>query len=227
MAFENLRNSTSHQERVDANKFLKTSITRKVFNFHIVLVPFYYSRILKSVSSKKSDKVLVSYLSDWRDLQADLGIELSMSIAGLMLAIKMKPCLSNQQLFEFACKVQSVLWPRGNAVREAMLSYYNPFKMGGFRTERMLAAKMCSQHIDCIEYSEIGWLKSLHGILSQKGRCDLIVKRDQKHEISRVVSSVHVTPLDTNGLLFYPRLKAFNFLNGNVVLTWELAEAIV
>lgn len=227
LAFENLRNSTSHQERIAANKLLKASITRKGFQFSHSFSAVLHSRILKSGSSQESDKALLSYLSNWRDLQTDLGVELPMPIAGLMLAIKMNPCLSNQQLFEFSCKIQSVLWPRGNAVREAILSYYNPFKMGGFRTERMLAAKMCSQHIDFIEYNETDWLQSLHGILSQKGRCDLIVERDQKNEISRVVSSVHVTPLDTNGLLFYPRLKAFNFLDENVVLTWELAEAIV
>ncbi len=226
-AFEKLRNSTSHQERIIANKLLKTSITRKGYQFSHSFSAVLHSRILKSGSSKESDKALLCYLNDWRSLQTCLGIELSMSIAGLMLAIKLNSSLSSQQLFEVSCKIQSVLWPRGKAVREAVLSYYNPFKMGGFRTERILAAKMCSQQIDSIEYNTSDWLHNLHSLLSQKGRCDLIVERHQQHEISRIVSHVHVTPLDTNGLLFYPRLKSFKYLVDKAFLAWELAEVIV
>ena len=150
-----------------------------------------------------------------------------MGIVGLLLAIKNNPTVSKQELFELSCCVQSILWPRGNAVREAGLSYYNQFQMKKGRTERLLAAKLCSQQIESIPFCEQDWFKKLHYVLSQKGLCSITIGRESRYEVSKIVSLIHVTPLDTNGLLFYPRLKAFRYINESIELTWELAEAIV
>ncbi len=226
-AFESIRNSSSFEDRLIANSQLKSSITRKGFQFSHSFSAVLHSRILKAGSSVESDRVLLGYLTDWDNLQSKLEIEVPMGIVGLLLAIKNNPTVSKQELFELSCRVQSILWPRGNAVREAGLSYYNQFQMKKGRTERLLAAKLCSQQIESIPFCEQDWFKKLHYVLSQKGLCSITIGRESRYEVSKIVSLIHVTPLDTNGLLFYPRLKAFRYINESIELTWELAEAIV
>lgn len=226
-AFESIRNSSSFEERLSANLQLKSSITRKGFLFSHSFSAVLHSRILKTGSSFESDRILLGYLTDWDIIQDKLGIEVPMGIVGLLLAIKNNPSVSKKELFDLSCRVQSVLWPRGSAVREAGLSYYNQFQVKKGRTERLLAAKLCNQQIELINFSNQDWLGKLHEALSQKGLCSIMIEREHRTEVSKIVSLLHVTPLDTNGLLFYPRLKAFRYKDECIELTWELAEAIV
>lgn len=222
-----LRNVETYKERITANKSLKNALIRQGFQYSHSFSAVLYSRILKSGSNQESDIMLSKYLDRWKKIEFDLGMEIPMNIAGLLLVATDEVSTDKSEYFERACKIQSVLWPRGSTVRQAILSFYNPFKTGGYRTERLIAAKLCKDEIDNISITEIDWLDQLHALLNNKGRGNLVIPRGLKEKIASALSKIHVTPVDTNGLLFYPRMKAVKYLNDDTILTIELAEAII
>jgi len=225
-ALYNLRDAKSHKQRLEANKTLKSSLVKEGFQYSHSFSAVLHSRILKAGSSIESDKSLYSYMSKWKKLEQNLGFELPMNIVGFLLATANSE-IESSQIFNEACKIQSVLWPRGSSVRQSVLSFYNQFKTDGFRTERLLAAQLCSDNITEVSLLESDWLQKVHEIICENGQAKLVIPQNLKTQICKSISELHVTPVDTNGLFFYPRVKSVQYKQELVILTVELAEAVV
>ncbi|WP_068546534.1 protein DpdJ [Thalassotalea crassostreae] len=225
-ALYNLRDSKSHHQRIDANKALKLSLIKEGFQFSHSFSAVLHSRIVKSGSSSESDKNLFNYMSKWKEIEHLLGFELPMNIIGFLLATQ-NSSIESTQIFDSACKIQSVLWPRGSAVRQSVLSFYNQFKTDGYRTERLLAAQLCRDDISEVSLHETDWLSQLHELIREHGVAKLVIPQKLKTNICKAISELHVTPVDTNGLFFYPRVKSVQYKKESAILTIELAEAVV
>lgn len=226
-AIENLRNTLSYEDRVVANKELRSIIIKEGFQFSHSFSAVLHSRILRSGSNEESDRKLLDYLIIWKNMEDEIGIEIPMNITSLLISINESTTLNPASIFNKSCKIQSVLWPRGSSVRQANLAFYNAFNGGVFRSERLLAAKLCSDDVEEVFLKDQHWFNELHRLLSENGRVGLVVERKQKGNISDALSKIHSTPVDTNGLFFYPRLKTIKNRPGQILITLELAEAII
>lgn len=226
-ALQKLRNSNCYEERIVSNKSLRSLLIIEGFDYSHSFSAVLHSRIVKSGSSFESDKRLLSYLNTWRNLEESLGIEVPMNIISLLIAIEDAPNDKPSSIFDRSCKIQSVLWPRGTSVRQSNFAFYNAFSGGIFRSERLLAAKLSAGDMEEVSLNDKDWLGQLHSIISEKGRVILRVSRQEKSSISKALAQVHSTPVDTNGLFFYPRLKTIKNKSGCIFLTLELAEAII
>ena len=58
-------------------------------------------------------------------------------------------------------------------------------------------------------------------------RVNLLIPKEFIEQLHTIIATIHICPVDTNGLLFYPRIKSVNYETTNIVLTTELAEAVV
>ena len=139
-----------------------------------------------------------------------------------MLAVKAGSPEHN--VFSSACKIQSVLWPRGSEVRKAGLPSYSYFN-GQRRTERLLAAKLCPDRTPTVQFLENpDWLPQLQVGLRSEGRVDLVVPTSLSEKIGQITTKINSTPLDIDGLLLYPRIITIERILLDLRVRMELAE---
>jgi ATP-dependent Lhr-like helicase len=223
-AMNDVRLAQDHKTRLAANNALKSELGSAGFLFSHSFSAVLYSRILKPGSSSHTDIALSGYLERWVEMENDLGFELPMNLAAFVIAAQDN--ISKAAIFHRACQIQSVLWPRGANVRQAALSFYNPFMASNIRTERLLAAKLCIDNTPSVTLDEDDWMSKVHGYLRNLGRVDLLIPREKRHVTDRVIAHLHVSSVDTLGLFFYPRVKSVQNRGKDVELRIELAEAL-
>jgi len=149
-----------------------------------------------------------------------------MNIVGIALAIEEVSIDNPAIVFDRACGIQSTLWVKGSHVRHSALNFYNQFHVGNNRTERLLGAAVCRETCEAINYDEKSWLSDVHQTLDVSGQVDLILPRNQANAIPNIMAILHVNPLDTHGLLFFPRVSSVIRRGDEVRLRIELAETI-
>jgi len=148
-------------------------------------------------------------------------------VAFILAYAKHDSAIDNERIFNEACAIQSVLWPRGAQLRQSALQFYNPFRMGSNnRTERKLAAKLCVDTTHVIKISGPEWHDALHDELRQSGRADLFVPSERRNELNIIIALLHTKPIDTHGLLVYPRIVNMRHHIQNITMRIELAESV-
>jgi ATP-dependent Lhr-like helicase len=226
--FENIRRAGDLESRLTANRMLKKTLTAQGFHFSHSFASVLHSRVLRSGSSSVTDENLANYLADWERLELKVALELPLNIVALILAFsRHESTIDNVRIFAESCAIQSVLWPRGAQLRESALQFYNPFRMNtSTRTERKIAAKLCKDTTVVIGVFGSEWHDALHDELRHSGRADLFISGDSHSELNMVISLLHTTPIDTYGLLVYPRIVRMSHKSKNITLRIELAESV-
>tara|TARA_B110001469_G_C9456714_1_gene230378 strand:+ start:100 stop:567 length:468 start_codon:yes stop_codon:yes gene_type:complete len=151
-----------------------------------------------------------------------LGIELPLNIISVVLAVNDKE--PDHNVFSSACRIQSILWPRGHEVRNSVLTSYSYFN-GKRRTERLLAAKLCPDRTPRVDYlGHSDWLQPVHVVLCQRGRVDLVLPTASCNKIGQITTEINATPIDIDGLLLYPRIIKIERELVSLRIRMELAE---
>ena len=221
-AFNKVRTAMNYTDRLQAMKTLKPAVVEAGFDFSHSFSAVLFSRILRTNSNKKTDETLLKYLTQWAALEEKMGLELPINIIAAVIAAAEDPV----DIFKRACEIQSVMWPRGSDVREEALPFYNPFQANKQRTERLLVAKICQDTTTEVIYLSENWFRRLYEVVEEFARVDLIVSRDHIHDVSNIVTRVNVTPLDTYGLLLYPRIASMQRELNNIRVRVELSEVV-
>jgi ATP-dependent helicase Lhr and Lhr-like helicase len=226
-AFAAVRNSSCYQERLAANRLLRRSLTHKGFMVNHTFASILFSRVLRPGSGETTDREILEHLEQWDRIESRNGMELPLNVACTAIAVTQQVGVSPAAAFARACGIMSMLWVRGAAVRQASLGYYNRFQaIGDARTERLLGAMVCEDQTPSVQFSDGNWLSDVHGVLDETGSVDLIIERAKWSVIPAVVATLHVVPLDTHGLLLYPRVRSARRGTNHIHLWIELPEAI-
>ncbi len=224
---ESVRKSNTFKQRITSGKELKQTLIDSGFQFSHSFSAVLYSRILRPGSSENTDDQLEAYLESWQQLEKDLGFEIPLNIISLIISTQLNPSNDSRKIFSEACRIQSVLWPRGSVVRQSTLSFYNQFNPNNNRTERLLVEPFCADIIQTIEFNEKNpWLERVHKVLNNEGRVELLVPREFNSKLTEIVSIICVAPLDTFGLLLYPRVSTIRRNIDYIILRLELAERV-
>lgn len=226
--FENIRKAGDLESRISSNRMLKKTLTAQGFHFSHSFASVLHSRVLRPGSSSTTDENLANYLADWERLELKVALELPLNIVAFILAFsRHESTIDNERIFNESCAIQSVLWPRGTQLRQSVLQFYNPFRMDiNSRTERKLAAKLCKDTTVVVEITGPEWHAVLHNELRRSGRADLRVSGDRHSELNMFISLIHTVPIDTYGLLVYPRIVSMRHKSENITLRIELAESV-
>ena len=220
-AFHEVRASRNYKDRRKAMKKIESTVKESGFEFSHSFSAVLFSRILKPNSSERTDKELYDYLKQWQALEESVDIEIPINIIAAVIAAVDAP----NDIFKRACEIQSVLWVRGCDIRQEALPFYNPFQ-GEKRTERLLAAKICQDKTTEVFHLSSDWLQRIYEVLEKFARVDLVVSRENKSEISKLITNINVTPLDTYGLLLYPRIVSIHRDLENIRIRVELSEVM-
>lgn len=221
-----VRGAGDLQQRRDANAELHRILLSEGFTLSHSFLSVLHSRVLRPGSSDSTDANLLDLLSNWRALEAHSGLEWGLNIVAHALATKeLGRQASPVEVFQGLCRNQGLLWPRGNAIRQSEMSYYNPFQNSVATTERLLGSLLFAETQSHVQFSP-DYLAELHKVLCRAGRADLLLPRAQITKISQLISDIQLQPVDHSGLWLYPRIGAITRLQDGLVLRVELAEAI-
>ena len=221
-SLDRVRSANNYSERLSANQQLKHTLIESGFEFSHSFASVLFSRVLRPGSNIDSDTLLYEYLTFWASLEKQLDLELPINIAAVVIV---RSNQTDDDIYQKACEIQSVLWPRGSSVRQENLPFYNQFQSHNNRTERLLAIKLCQEEVREIFFKSQKWLESLYEAISLQGSAELIVDRDYANQISCIVTKINVTPLDTAyGLLLYPRIISIRRELNSIRMTVELSE---
>jgi ATP-dependent Lhr-like helicase len=221
-----VRGASDLQQRREANAELHSVLLSVGFCLSHSFLSVLHSRVLRPGSSSNTDEHLLELLEKWRNLEDFSGLEWGLNIAAHAMAAKnLGRSARSVDIFKDLCRNQGLLWPRGNAIRQSEMSYYNPFQNGVTTTERILGSLLFAEQEPHVEFSS-DYLTELHQVLEGAGRVDLIIPRAQVASISRLISEILLNPVDHSGLWLYPRIGAMKRLKDGLVLRIELAEAI-
>lgn len=214
-------------DRVKANNLLKAALRAAGFHLSHSFMAVLYSRVLRPGSNEGSDARLTDALSDWTALEDALGFEIPMHIASVAHVVRQLNDFHDYAVvYDKACQLQAVLWPRGMAVRQYALQAYNRFDVSKTRTERVVGEYFCSNQATRLSVEDPLWLKLAHEELGETGRVDIDVPRGKLNALNGVIAQLQTVPFDAMGLLFYPRVAGMARKGGGVTLSVEFAEAV-
>jgi superfamily II DNA or RNA helicase len=223
-AIEDVRFSSSYKERLDSTRNLRSMLSERGFIVSHTFSTVLNSRVLRAGSSAATDARLLEYLNLWREIEAKAGLELPMNIAATILGVGEVSANDPAIAFERACEIQSMLWVRGNNVRDAALKFFNPFHIGNTRTERLIGASICEDNCRATRYEKDNWLAHVHHAIDTDGQVDLVLQRSSFGEMTSIVATLHVSPIESRGLTFFPRVRSVIRRGNELRLRIELAE---
>lgn len=225
-ALASVRGAGDLQQRREANAELHRVLLSEGFALSHSFLSVLYSRSLRPGSTEATDAHLLDLLKAWRALEDNSGLEWGLNIASHALASKeLGGQATPGEVFQGLCRNQGLLWPRGNAIRQSEMSYYNPFHNDVATTERLFGSLLFAEQELNVQFSP-DYLAELHVVLCRAGRADLLLPRAQITKISQLIAEIQLQPVDHSGLWLYPRIGAITRLQDSVVLRVELAEAI-
>jgi superfamily II DNA or RNA helicase len=223
-AFKSHRESKQFSERVKANTIINENLKKMgtilSHSFNSIL----HTRVLKAGSSNETDKDLKCWMDRWREIEADLKIEIPLNIASFLIAKEITP-ENNVTINKLKDKVIGQLWPRGNVVRQSSTQFYNRFIGGNNRTERLLVEQMISDNGEIIKYGE-NWIEELQQGIKAKGLIKLVVLPEHLSKLNKIILKINTIQIDQLGMFFHIRVNRIDRHFGEIILFVELAEVI-
>lgn len=220
-----IRACSDLQRRREASSDLHKTLLNEGFVLSHSFLSILYSRVLRPGSDKGTDQTLFDLLEQWRGLESSSGIEWGLNIISHALSKNaLSTAASSSEVFQGLCRNQGLLWPRGNAIRQSEMSYYNPFKVGATTTERLIGKFLFSELGASVKF-DAEYLQELHRVLINMGQVDLLIQRKNISSLSKIITEIQLNPVEHLGLLLYPRIASVKRSERNIVLRVELAEA--
>lgn len=228
-SIEVIRNSQTHGERVHAIDDLKTEIRQSGYIANHDFVSLLFSRLIKPGSTSDTDEKLSKAISTWKDIEENIGFEVPLNVAALILSILDNGLDSNpKELYKKSVIYQSLLWPKGSQIRNSSINSYNQFSMDkNAKIERLLITHLFLKESPYIKITDDdSWIDLLHKSLIDIGSVNLLLNRSRRRMLSSVIAKVNVTPLHSESLLFYPRCSGLSYEMGDFVIRVEFAEVV-
>lgn len=226
-----MRQASDYQSQLNAQNALLATLQQTGFMTSHSFMSAVNTRLLRPKSGQQQDEMLYELQANWRAEETRLGIEVPQRVYAFSCSLntQLDNCLpdANQvqgdlQTWRFNV-INGLLWPRGYSVRDAHLTYYNPYAFAG-PTERLLVKFFTGETCATVSYADEKWLEACHQTLELQGRCELIASTDQ--EVSHALAELLVKPVDMYGLFFYPRISAVRRDQQELYIQLEIVEAI-
>ena len=222
--FHYVRAAGDHQQRKEANLALQEFLLKEGFILHQSFLNLLYSRILRPGSHQDTDAELLSLFQKWQDLEQNTGFEWALNLFTHTAAYQNSQTKNLNDIFDLHCNYQSVLWSRGQLVRNTELSFYNPFYPNNL-TERLLLKSLFSEKVYTLSI-EYDYLEKLQLLLIEKGVVDLFIAKSSDISVAKIMMQLQEQHLDYFGLWLYPRVIGLYHDPKGVILRVELAEAV-
>ncbi|MBB6055500.1 protein DpdJ [Tolumonas osonensis] len=226
-----MRLANNHTSQVQAQRNLLSELQSSGFMTSHSFLSAINTRLLRPGTDASSDTFLLQLQQEWRQHEQRLGIELPQRVYAFTYS---QSCTLDQQLNQASQgqhnleswrfnTCNGLLWPRGYTIRDSWLTWYNPYSFAG-PTERLLLAHVVQHSCAQVVLSQPNWMQQCHLYLENNGKCEILAEPGDA--LNDAIAILLVTPVEMNGLFFYPRVSALRRHNNDTFVMIEIPEAI-
>lgn len=187
------------------------------------------SRLLRPGSTAATDKVLHTLVSEWRQEEERLEVEIpSRTWAYLMrqrtdldAGLNVMAAHAEQQRID---AIQSLLWPRGWPLRASELESYNPYARSLSSAPDLLRSMLTASQT-AVDVAAQDADSHVRELLANHGSAQLTAQPEHSAALSELLVGFATKAIETDFLQIYPRITEIrNLPDGTAVVSLELAE---
>lgn len=225
------RSSGSQQERVKVLDNIKSRMRQAgVYGAEQSVVFCMANRLLRPGSSAATDQALHKLVSEWCDEEERLEMEipsrtwayLMRKRADLDAGLNIAATDTEQRRID---TIQSLLWPRGWALRAGELESYNPYAGSLPSAPDLLRSMLGNSFATAIDVVAPEADSYVRERLATVGSAQLTAKSEHAAELSDLLVGLTTKAIETDFLQVYPRITETEHLaDGTAVVSLELTE---
>lgn len=232
-AIASFRAAPSQEQRVTAlDTILRHMRKAGIHGAEQSVVSCMANRLLRPGSTTQTDSAINLIISEWRQEEERLMLEIpSRTWAYLMrersdLDAGLSITGTNPKQHRIDA-VQSVLWPRGWAMRGGELESYNPYAKSPASAPDIVRA-MVKTHFLSVDITEPAADMAIRQLLATHGSAQLSAPPGRSDELSLMLVGLTTKAIETDFLQVFPRVTEMRHLaDGTAVVSLELAELAV
>ncbi|MDX3106013.1 protein DpdJ [Nonomuraea angiospora] len=224
------RGSETQAERVQNLNRIRAELRNAgIYGAEQAVVSSLANRLLRPGSSEDTDQALRTLIDEWETQEQRLGVEIPLRTwaylmhhrhdldAGLNLSMNS----SDRQRID---AIQSVLWPRGWAVRSDALQSWNPYAENLPAVPELLR-RLFTPAEEAISVTDAKADDLVRSRLATQGSAQLIATPEEAPALANELVDLSVRAIETDFLQVYPRIVEIDhYPDGSVVVSLELAE---
>ncbi|MCF4010632.1 protein DpdJ [Rheinheimera sp. UJ63] len=223
-AIKGFRQAYCYSERVSALMLLRSAISKlgiaQTHSFNSLM----HTRLLKAGSTPKNDEELLDWLTQWEELENKFHLEIPLVAMAYLIAKKIEP---KGEVNKLKDKVLALLWPKGQAIRQTSIQFYNRFAKTPNVFERLAVTRLFKDKVRFIEYTS-NWKQDLLIALSSKdqGKVELRLGFEDVDKLNSIIFQINTVAIEYLGLLFHTRIIKIFRQKNYLSMHLEIAETI-
>jgi hypothetical protein len=234
--FEAIRSAESNEALNAARNSLMRVLSRNdILLTHSVMTSL-NARILRPGTSAQTDMLFLKLLKKWHELESQdcLGVEIDARVftylASKLETSDVSSVLQSisgdgHTLLSHSALLYSLLWPRGSAIRKLTSGTYNPFANLPDGDPKLLRdAMMVGLHI--IYLTDLDWRQQVDDTLADYGIARIATPSGQRDLLRTAIVELATQPIETGFLRLYPYVARAQRVQGYIIVTLHIREAI-
>lgn len=223
-AIERFRQSNCYRDRLEALRELRTAISKlgvtQTHSFNSLL----HTRLLKAGSTSKNDKELLEWLNQWENIESKFQLEIPLVSMAYLIA---KNNAIDGKVNEAKDKILALLWPKGSAIRQGSIQFYNRFARGIKVFERLAVSRLFVDKVKSVVYST-NWKQEVSDVLTSKkqGKVELRISFEDVDKLNSIIYEINTSAIEYLGMLFHTRIIKIARQRNYLSIHLEIAETI-
>jgi hypothetical protein len=224
------RGSATQAERVQNLGRIRAELrTSGIYGAEQAVVSSLANRLLRPGSTAKTDQALRTLIDEWEAEEQRLGVEIPPRTWAYLMhqrhdldaGLNLSANSSDRQRID---AIQSVLWPRGWAIRSDALQSWNPYAENLAAAPDLLRGLLTPTE-ETIDVANANADDLVRSRLARHGSAQLIAAPEEAPTLADMLVDLSVRAIETDFLQVYPRIVEIDHHpDGSVVVSLELAE---
>lgn len=213
-ALRQVRDAVTNSDLREAVRQLRILLEREGFLANHAVMTALQARVLRPGTDENFDAELAAILEQWKREEERLGIEIDLRVMAYVFGrhrnlAQVLPFLPEVNLEDPQWRYQaysSILWPRGNVVRNQKLASWNPFATVP-PVDRFLVLDCLEAHRQVVDVRDQDWREKVRTVLMDTAEASLVGPVDQPIVMKRAILSLVSEPLEVGFLLVFPQIE--------------------
>jgi hypothetical protein len=232
-AFREFREAIGHEQGVERAERVLTLLASKGVRTTPSVRSALFARVLRPGTGRETDALLSKLIELRETHERNLGIEIDARVfahvAGGLQEVQtdldrvVHGALQGNHAW-YIQQVQSLLWPRGAALRANALTSYQPFASTA-ESDRLLLEGVGETTLE-VKVGEVDWRDRLAEGLRRVGIVRLVAPQAECSRLRDALLQLATSPIEVGFMTLHPRPTRTTFDNGSVSVTLRLREVL-
>ncbi|MFI6817226.1 protein DpdJ [Nonomuraea sp. NPDC050328] len=224
------RGSVTQAQRVQSLDRIRTELRHAgIYGAEQAVISSLANRLLRPGSSAYTDQALRTLIDEWETEEQRLGVEIPPRTWAYLMhhrhdldaGLNLSANSTERQRID---AIQSVLWPRGWAVRADALQSWNPY-VENLPAAPDLLRRLFTPTEEAIRVTDANADEMIRSRLVSQGSAQLVATPEEAPVLAKELVDLSDRAIETDFLQVYPRIVEIDhYPDGSVVVSLELAE---